>query len=121
MQIAVLGRLEVRSGHDVVEIGPRKQRALLAALALRAGRTVPLDELADLMWGDAAPTAADASLHGYVAALGRLHEPERARSRSEIARPLGAAARPGNGTQRSLPRPRIAWEEFRRLVERPGA
>ena len=23
--------------------------------------------------------------------------------------------------QRSLPRPRIAWEEFRRLVERPGA
>ena len=78
MQIGVLGPLEVLRDGAETDLGPRKQRALLAALTLHAGEVVSLDRLGDLVWGDAPPAAAAASLHGYVAALRRLLEPDRA-------------------------------------------
>jgi hypothetical protein len=82
VRIAVLGRLRaVRDGRDL-ELGPVKQRALLAGLVLHAGRVVPVETLTDLLWGDAPPAAVHASLHGYVAALRRVLEPGRA-ARSE--------------------------------------
>src|SRR5919199_2203021 len=82
VRIAVLGRLlAVRDGVEL-DLGPAKQRALLAGLALHAGRVVPVETLTDLIWGDAPPAAVQASLHGYVAALRRVLEPGRA-ARSE--------------------------------------
>ena len=77
MQIAVLGRLQVLRDGAEVDLGPQKQRALLAALALHAGEAVSVDRLADLVWDDRPPAAVTASLHGYVAALRRLLEPDR--------------------------------------------
>jgi len=49
MRIAVLG--PVRAVRDEVELdlGPHKQRALLAALALSPDRAVPTDTLVDLL------------------------------------------------------------------------
>ncbi len=77
MRIAVLGRLQaVRDGAEL-DLGPHKQRALLAGLALHAGRVVPVETLTDLVWGDSPPAAVQASLHGYVAALRRVLEPGR--------------------------------------------
>ncbi|SDR89389.1 Predicted ATPase [Friedmanniella luteola] len=78
VQIGVLGRLRVLRGGAEVDLGPQKQRALLAALALHAGEVVSMDRLADLVWGDRPPAAVTASVHGYVAALRRLLEPDRA-------------------------------------------
>ena len=43
MDLRLLGPLEVRLGNGPVELGPRKQRAVLAMLALRVGRTVSAD------------------------------------------------------------------------------
>ena len=78
MRIAVLGPVQaVRDGADL-DLGPHKQRALLAGLVLHAGRVVPVEALVDLLWGDAPPAAVQASLHGYVAALRRVLEPGRA-------------------------------------------
>jgi DNA-binding winged helix-turn-helix (wHTH) protein len=78
VRIAVLGPVQaVRDGADL-DLGPHKQRALLAGLVLHAGRAVPVETLIDLLWGDAPPAAVQASLHGYVAALRRILEPGRA-------------------------------------------
>ena len=43
MDVRLLGPLEVRFEDGPVELGPRKQRAVLAMLALDAGRTVSGD------------------------------------------------------------------------------
>ena len=68
------------SNGAAVDLGTRKQRALLAALALRRGRPVPPDALVDLLWGEAPPAAVTATLQGYVARLRRALEPDRAPS-----------------------------------------
>jgi DNA-binding SARP family transcriptional activator len=48
----VLGPLEVHAGGGPLPLGGRKQRLLLAALLLAAGRTVSADRLVDLLWGE---------------------------------------------------------------------
>jgi DNA-binding SARP family transcriptional activator/DNA replicative helicase MCM subunit Mcm2 (Cdc46/Mcm family) len=78
VRIAVLGPVQaVLDGADL-DLGPRKQRALLSGLVMHAGRVVPVETLVDLLWGDSPPAAVQASLHGYVAALRRILEPGRA-------------------------------------------
>lgn len=55
IDLGVLGPLALRV-HDVtVPLPARTERALLAALALRRGRTVPADRLAEDVWGDDLP------------------------------------------------------------------
>ena len=46
MQFRILGPLEVRHAGSVVDLGPPKQRALLAMLLLHAGDIVSVDRLA---------------------------------------------------------------------------
>ena len=43
MEVRLLGPVEVADGDRAVTIAARKQRALLAALALQAGRVAPID------------------------------------------------------------------------------
>lgn len=58
-----------------------KARALLAALLLEAGRTVPVDSLKEALWGGAPPASAQASLHNHVTRLRRLlDDPRRLRA-----------------------------------------
>ena len=61
--------LEVRDGERVVALPRRQQRALLAALALRAGEVVSTDRLVDDLWGERAPASATGSLQNTVSAL----------------------------------------------------
>ena len=59
MEIRLLGPLEaVADDGAVLPIGGGKQRALLAALALDAGRTVPVHRLVEELWGLDAPETA---------------------------------------------------------------
>lgn len=69
LEIRLLGALEVRDGERVVEVRRRKQRALLAALALRAGDVVSPDRLVDDLWGERAPRTARHALENYVSDL----------------------------------------------------
>ncbi len=77
MHVGVLGAAEVRVDGAAADLGASKQRALLAALALHAGRPVSADRLADLVWGEGPPPSVTASLQGYVARLRRALEPDR--------------------------------------------
>src|SRR4029079_12805722 len=52
-----------------------KQRAVLALLALDAGRVVTLDRIVDVLWGDAAPERAEVSIRSYVSHLRRALAP----------------------------------------------
>ena len=72
MDLRLLGPLEVRLGDGPVELGPRKQRAVLAMLALEPGRTVSADRLAEGLWRDAPPASAPKMLQLDVSRLRRV-------------------------------------------------
>lgn len=74
----MLGPAEVWRGDDRVDLGTRKQRALLAALALHRGRPVSVDTLVDLLWAGRPPGGVSGTLQSYVAGLRRALEPDRA-------------------------------------------
>ncbi|MFJ7968738.1 BTAD domain-containing putative transcriptional regulator [Streptomyces sp. NPDC096324] len=78
---------------EVVPIGGRKMRALLAALLLEPGRVVSVAALKDALWGGAPPASAQASLQNHATRLRRLlDDPERLR-----AVPPGYVLRVGEG------------------------
>ena len=77
--IGVLGPLTVRRGAAAVHVGSALQRRLLALLALHPHRVVARDEIVDVLWGDQPPRTCVSLLHGYVAQLRGLLEPDRAR------------------------------------------
>ncbi|HVL06236.1 MAG TPA: BTAD domain-containing putative transcriptional regulator [Acidimicrobiales bacterium] len=86
------GGLAVTEGHRPLELGGRKQRAVLAVLLLDAGRPVSVDRLIDAVWGDHPPQQAEASLQTYVSNLRRLLEPGRGPRQDPsvlITRPAG--------------------------------
>ncbi|MFI8453069.1 AfsR/SARP family transcriptional regulator [Streptomyces erythrochromogenes] len=72
MRYLILG---VTEAHDesgaALPVGGARLRALLAALALRAGRPASVAELVDDVWGDAPPLDAPAALQALVARLRR--------------------------------------------------
>ncbi|WP_433604680.1 BTAD domain-containing putative transcriptional regulator [Prescottella agglutinans] len=84
----VLGPLEVArtdSGDEIVDLGPRKQRAVLAVLLLGRGRVVSTARLVDALWGDEAPASAMASIQAYISNLRRVLRVE-TRATSPIVR-----------------------------------
>lgn len=85
VELRVLGPLEVVESGAGIELGPYKQRVVLAVLLTVPGRVVSMDRLADELWPDEQPDRAIASLQAYVSKLRRLLEPERdRRDRSQI-------------------------------------
>lgn len=72
MRLRILGPLEIWQGDRHVPIPAPKQRALLAALVLRANQTVSTDELIERIWGDHPPQSARLTLQGYVLRLRRI-------------------------------------------------
>lgn len=85
MELRVLGPLEVVRGDTGIELGPYKQRVVLAVLLTVPGRVVSMDRLVDELWPDEQPDRVTASLQAYVSKLRRLLEPERdRRDRSQL-------------------------------------
>ncbi|MGI5272625.1 BTAD domain-containing putative transcriptional regulator [Nonomuraea sp. CA-218870] len=78
MNVRLLGPLEVvGSAGERLDPGTRKQRAVLAMLALSPGRPVSLDRLVEELWAGEAPAKATATLQAYVSHLRRVLEPGR--------------------------------------------
>lgn len=88
MQFRLLGALEAGSGGTVVDLGPPKQRAVLAILLLHVGEIVSIDRLIDLLWGDEPPRTAAHSIQIYVSDLRKSLEPL-AGKRLILTRPPG--------------------------------
>lgn len=85
MQFRLLGPLQVTQADSPVDIGPPKQRAVLAVLLLAAGRVVSVDRLIDAVWGDDAPGSATAGLQAYISNLRRAL---RDGDQSQVASPI---------------------------------
>jgi DNA-binding SARP family transcriptional activator/ATP/maltotriose-dependent transcriptional regulator MalT len=78
LRFRLFGSLEVvdDSGR-LLDLGTRKQRALVAMLASQPGQTVSLDRLIDELWADEAPPGATRTLQAYIAHLRKILEPGR--------------------------------------------
>ena len=68
-EFRILGPLEVEGESGPITLGGQKQRALLAALLLEAGRVVATDRLVDLLYGEDAPKTATTSLQNAISRL----------------------------------------------------
>lgn len=68
MEIGILGPLTVSLDGERLQLGGRKQRSLLALLALEAGDVVPVDRLIEELW-PAADSGAKSRLQVYVSQL----------------------------------------------------
>ncbi|MCP2169734.1 AfsR/SARP family transcriptional regulator [Goodfellowiella coeruleoviolacea] len=87
MEFRLLGPLEVRRAGELVPLGGRRQRAVLAALLLRANTTASTGYLASAVW-ETPPVAPESNLRTFVAGLRR-------RLRDEGAAPVRLLTRPG--------------------------
>ncbi|GAA3202800.1 AfsR/SARP family transcriptional regulator [Actinocorallia longicatena] len=70
MQVRLLGPVELCDARGSVPIGPRA-RAVLAALALDAGRPVSVERLVATVWPEAPPATATTQIQGCVSSLRR--------------------------------------------------
>ncbi len=69
IEIRLLGRIEARRDGVLLAIGGRRQQALLAHLALAAGRVVTADRLIEELWAGEPPDGAQATIRSYVSRL----------------------------------------------------
>ena len=69
MEVRVLGPLEVRVDGRAMAIRGSRPRAVLAVLALQAGRPVSAERLAVALWGEDAPQGALKTVQVHVSRL----------------------------------------------------
>ncbi|WP_173159965.1 AfsR/SARP family transcriptional regulator [Phytohabitans suffuscus] len=67
--------MQARRGPSLVDVGPSKQRAVLAVLALHAGHAVTAEELQEAVWGPQPPLSGRHLVHTYIARLRQAFEP----------------------------------------------
>ncbi|APE26293.1 AfsR family transcriptional regulator [Streptomyces venezuelae] len=76
MRFAVLGPVRAWRDGEPVSTGSPQQRALLAALLLRGGRTATAAELIDALWGEEPPSQALAAVRTYASRLRKALGPQ---------------------------------------------
>jgi DNA-binding SARP family transcriptional activator len=69
VQLRLLGPLTLEGKDGPIALGGKKQRSLLAVLAVHANRAVSEDRLIDAMWGEDAPRTALRTLNSYISRL----------------------------------------------------
>ena len=69
MDFRLLGPFEVWRDGVPLSLGGRRQRAVLALLALHVGTVVSTDRIVEEIWADAPPPSALRTLHSYVSRL----------------------------------------------------
>jgi DNA-binding SARP family transcriptional activator len=98
LRLALLGELTATYDGELLELGGRRQRAVLALLVLARGHAVPAYRLADAVWGEDQPANAQGALQSYVSHLRRRLEPgvpARARAGVIVSEGPGYALRLG--------------------------
>ncbi|MFE7271209.1 BTAD domain-containing putative transcriptional regulator [Streptomyces sp. NPDC057623] len=75
LRFSVLGPVRAWRGEEQLPTGSPQQRALLAALLLREGRTATAPELIDALWGEEPPSQALAALRTYASRLRKVLDP----------------------------------------------
>src|SRR5688500_15225096 len=111
-ELQLLGPVALRVAGRAVDLGPAKQRTVLAALLVDADQPLPTGTLIDRVWGDHPPVSVRSALYSYVARLRRVlrtaaHGDER---------PLRLDYVPG-GYRLALAWHDVHLHRFRRVVE----
>jgi len=110
MEVLLLGPLEVRDQGRSLNVRGSRPRALLALLALNAGRVMPADRLIELLWGDEPPPSAANALQVHISALRKVLEPQGPPYRLLISDRSGYALK--------IDTEQVDFARFERLVER---
>ena len=76
MEFRVLGPLEVVRSGVSIDLGPHRQRALLALLVINANRVVTTDRIIEEFWRDD-PDGKERTLWVYISRLRSILEPDR--------------------------------------------
>jgi DNA-binding SARP family transcriptional activator len=112
LNLRVLGELTAARDGAAVDLGGRRQRAVVAALVIHRGQVVAAERLADFVWGDRAPANPAGALQAYVSHLRRRLQPEAvARRRGDVI------VRAGNGYLLHLPPDAVDAWSFERAVD----
>ncbi|GLY91048.1 BTAD domain-containing putative transcriptional regulator [Actinoallomurus iriomotensis] len=77
VRFEILGPLRAWRADTELDLGPGKQRAVLAVLLLNANRPTPTARIVDAVWGDEPPENGVNVVQKYVAGLRRILEPGR--------------------------------------------
>ncbi|MBW4718180.1 AfsR/SARP family transcriptional regulator [Saccharothrix obliqua] len=72
VEFGLLGEVTARVDGRAVDLGPARQRCVLAALAVDVGRAVPAERLVARVWGPDTPRRGTAALHSYISRLRRV-------------------------------------------------
>ncbi|MBT2224892.1 AfsR/SARP family transcriptional regulator [Nonomuraea sp. NEAU-A123] len=107
LKIGLLGAVRAWREHQEIPLGPPRQRAVLAMLALEAGRAVSVERLIEGLWGERAPAGARGMVQGYVSRL-----------RPALARAGVTIAYYPRGYLLVLPAEQVDVHEFRIAVAR---
>jgi DNA-binding SARP family transcriptional activator len=89
MEFHALGPLTVYRDGEAVDIGPPKQRALLALLLIHANKPVSVDRILDQLWGEEGQ-GKERALHVYVSRLRSSLSPDRERGDSSVLETHGS-------------------------------
>ena len=111
-QFQLLGPVEVRTEGRLVDAGQPRQRCVLAALLVDAGRLVTWETLIDRVWGVAPPKGARGALYSHATRVRQvLH---RAAAPGE---PTANLKRRAGGYLLDVPTEQVDVHRFRQLVE----
>ena len=72
VRFRLLGLLGVDTTEGLVDLGPPKQRSVLAILLLHANEIVPTDRIIDMVWGENPPRTAEHSVQIYISDLRKV-------------------------------------------------
>ncbi|SCF83342.1 BTAD domain-containing putative transcriptional regulator [Streptomyces sp. Ncost-T10-10d] len=112
VEFGVLGDIEARINGVTVDLGPARQRCVLATLLIDVNRAVPMDQLIERVWGDRPPQRAQGGLYSYLSHLRKILEP--------AAQHVRIARQPGGYVLLSEA-PTVDLHRFRDLVARARA
>ncbi|MFJ8079492.1 AfsR/SARP family transcriptional regulator [Streptomyces sp. NPDC096205] len=115
MEFQLLGPVGLCVDGRQVEIASDKERALLATVALEAGRPIALDTLTDRLWDGEPPPHARENVHSYVSRLRRrlrLADPSGNRAPRIVSR--------AHTYTLETDRASVDWHRFQQLVAEAG-
>jgi DNA-binding SARP family transcriptional activator/tetratricopeptide (TPR) repeat protein len=110
VEFRLLGPVEVWAADRCLEMGPPQRRAVLAALAVDAGRPVFRDTLIDRIWSGRAPERAASALYAHINRIRRVLA-----AGAAGAEPVRLARRPGGYVLEVDPQ-EVDLHRFRRLA-----
>lgn len=111
-EFRLLGPMCLRSAGKVVDLGTPKQRAVLVALLVDAGRPVSMDTLIARVWGEDPPAQARSAVYAHVMHLRRLL--------GELPDPLVRVTRGAAGYTIEVDPDAVDLFRFQDLVARAG-